>query len=374
MGDKKSIENKPGKNLNRPFIERMKIAFLIYSLEKAGGSERVTVNLANELQSAGHNVSIIALHGNHSFFDISKKVLFYSLHNCKNRIIKSTALIKLFNNHSFDYLITISIGKLGLYLGFLSFFIRKEIKVISSEHLSFENSTLVIKFFKLLLYKRFYKVVVLTKADLRLFEKKGLENVVSISNASSYYPNEDTLKPILDRSKVILAVGRLEHQKGFDMLIKSWALIYHLFPSWNLCIVGEGSLKQNLIELINANFTNPNSCKLLPFTHDMNQYYGDSQVFALSSRFEGLPMVMIEALCFGCSLISFDCETGPREIIVDNYNGNLVVPGDIVELAEKLRHIIIDNEQREHYFFNQMRCRKKYLISEVISEWNRILI
>ena len=125
------------------------------------------------------------------------------------------------------------------------------------------------------------------------------------------------------RSKLILSIGRLSNEKNFIHLLMAWNKIFKKYPDWKLHIVGEGNKKDEMMAYIESNEMEE-CCMILPFTNNVHKHYSEAQIFVLSSLFEGLPMVLLEAQQYGIPCVSYDCETGPRDIIVDGENGFLV--------------------------------------------------
>jgi glycosyltransferase involved in cell wall biosynthesis len=148
-----------------------------------------------------------------------------------------------------------------------------------------------------------------------------------------------------ERGKEILAIGRLSEQKGFDLLIDAWSKISNRLPDWFLRIVGEGEMRDKLIEQskflhLNHNFIISN------YTNNPFQLYSSCGIFVLSSRYEGLPYVLIEAMMMGAPCVSFDCPNGPSELIQNGVNGVLVSPENVGKLAEALLEMANNRQKR----------------------------
>lgn len=343
-------------------------------MENAGGSERVTANISNKLASLYKcEVSVVSLYGKSTYFELSNQVSYETLSEDKISYFKvAKKLVKRINEIEPDLIIGISIQKLNLFLSICSLFFKKSVNIIASEHIAYGSVTKFQNLIKRLLYSRFSTIAVLTGKDNTMMRRDGFKNVHVITNASSYFPSMDTLKPICSREKIILAVGRLEFQKGFDTLIDVWSGIYKAHPGWKVVICGEGSQQNVLSSKIKELFHNSASCEIIPFTQKITEKFLDTQIFVLSSRFEGLPMVMIEAMCFGIPAVAFDCETGPSEILnIDN--GILVENQNKIAMQSELARLINDNQLREKLSENCLIQREKYFIDNIILEWNKIL-
>ncbi|QIH31570.1 glycosyltransferase family 4 protein [Sphingobacterium sp. DR205] len=354
------------------------IAFIINSLESAGGTERVVSNVSNEIiKDPNFKVTIIALKGASAFFPLHESINIIYL----EKIVKQSwlgrfgCLVRLVNQSNFDSIIGISITKLNIWLGFVSIFFKKNVKLIASEHINFSKTSFFLKCVKKLIYGRFDYIAVLTLFDKEIMDNLRYRNVIQIPNASSFSPKDSDLNHVLARPRRIISVGRLEEQKGFDLLIESWKKIQSSHTDWELVIVGEGSLKSKLEDAINHAKKQLGlfNCVILPFTKDIGALLNTAQVYALSSRFEGYPMVLVEALTYGCPIISFDCETGPREIFADKNEGFLVPPNNIEIFARSIHLMLKDDNLRNQTFHNIMEGRKRFFIENVIEKWKNIL-
>lgn len=144
--------------------------------------------------------------------------------------------------------------------------------------------------------------------------------------------------------KIVLSVGRLTPQKDFEALIKAFHVVVNKwYSACSLVIVGEGPERRGLESLI-ENLGLRDKVHLLGWIDNPYPLYKASDVFVLSSRFEGLPNVILEALAFGLPVVSTDCESGPREILVDKYLGELVPVGDLDSLAQAMRDALHKNK------------------------------
>jgi amylovoran biosynthesis glycosyltransferase AmsD len=213
------------------------------------------------------------------------------------------------------------------------------LSVISCEHFALAVSGRLSKLIRKVLYKDVH-VVALTKGDqLEIVQKYKPKSCVCIPNAIPFALHDYAYNP---DKKTILAIGRLTHQKGFDLLISSFSLIAKQYPDWVLTIVGDDygdlpALKQMIADLDLGNVL------ILPATPQINEHYENACFFALSSRFEGLPMVLLEAMGYGLPIVAFNCPTGPAEL-VDDSNGFLVENGNLQEFAQAMEGLIRDKE------------------------------
>ncbi|MGW0823158.1 glycosyltransferase family 4 protein [Streptomyces sp. NPDC002845] len=151
--------------------------------------------------------------------------------------------------------------------------------------------------------------------------------------------------PADPRSRIALAAGRLFPQKGFDMLIPAWAKLVETYPDWQLRIYGSGEKKGQLRSLIERHHLY-NHVFLMGHTDHLDDELAKASFYVLSSRFEGLPMVMIEAMSHALPVVSFDCPTGPADVLTHGVDGLLVPPGDPDALADAMAKVMGDEKLR----------------------------
>lgn len=212
--------------------------------------------------------------------------------------------------------------------------------VIACEHFSLSVSGKISLLMRKIFYRYLY-VVTLTEKDRLIIDKRYKPiSCVCIPNAIPF-----ELSPYIyeEKDKKIISIGRLTFQKGFDLLIQSYAMIANKYPDWKLTIIGDDyGEKSKLLDLI-RHFKLHDKVMLHEATRDITPYYKEAQFYVLSSRFEGLPMVMLEAMSFGLPIVSFDCPTGPAELVNDE-NGILIENGNIEKLAEGMERLIKSRE------------------------------
>lgn len=206
-------------------------------------------------------------------------------------------------------------------------------------------------------------LVTLTQEDLET-NWQGYNNIVVIPNPSDINPNKTA---ILEAPRVI-SIGRLTHQKDFASLIRAFSRVVARFPDWHLDIFGDGPDHPDLLSEINA-LSLSDSVHLRGETTSVEKELLSSSIFALSSKFEGLPMVLIEALLCGLPVVSYSCPCGPKDIIKDRENGFLVPPENESLLAEKICDLIEDKDLRKKMGENAAESSKQFLTDTIISKW-----
>lgn len=214
---------------------------------------------------------------------------------------------------------------------------------------------------KLRKLKRF---IVLSYEDAA--EWTELNNVTVIHNPLPFFPDRQS-----DGSrKQVIAAGRYVPQKGFDMLIKAWKIVSEQHPDWTLRIYGDG-FREELQKLIDG-LGISRSCILEHTVSNIVDKYCESSIFALSSRYEGFGMVLVEAMVCGVPPVSFACPCGPRDIIDDGNDGLLVPKENINKLAEKIGYLISHENIRKEMGQRARIHVERFKIDHIASQWKEL--
>nr|WP_174507016.1 glycosyltransferase family 4 protein [Acinetobacter sp. Marseille-Q1620] len=357
-----------------------KICFFISTISNTGGTERVSTLIANELLNKGFDVCFFNLIGNaNTQFELNANIKIYTL-SLKEGSIKQnyfSTVWKLRNfvkNNQIDVVIDVdsilSVISVPALIGL-------SVQHICWEHFNFKVN-LGVKFRSLgrILAAKFAdNVVTLTQKDKKLWEsniKRINAKIVTIHNPSSYEQPKVNLDKL--NYKIVLSVGRLTYQKGFDDLIDVWANICEYNPDWTLRIVGSGEdeecLKKQAKEL---NISD--KIDFVPATKNIDKYYETSAFYCMSSRFEGLPMVLIEAQAFGLPIVSFDCDCGPSDIVDNGVNGFLVKNRSLNDLEKSLIKMMnLSSIEYNMFVENSILKNKKFLLEDsIIFEWIKLI-
>lgn len=353
----------------------MRILMLGGNFNNAGGTERVGALLANGLSEVGHEIVVASiLYGDKPFFPINEDIKLVSLFDSPGRILYRTPNIiykirQLLIKEYIDILIVVETMSVLFTLPAVS---GLSVKHICWEHFNF-NFDLGKKgrgIARHLAARYCDSVVTLTERD-KHYWLEGTQNrsqITTIANPSPF-PVQDCDKQ--SSTKIILAVGRLTSQKGFDLLLESWVEVNKVMPDWTLKIVGEGEDRIKLTNFIKENELD-NSVKLVGNTENISEYYKEAEIFCLSSRFEGFGMVLIEALAFGLPIVSFDCEVGPAEIL-EGTGSILVAQNDIELLASSLVSLINNSEQRKAISLKSKEKAEIYQPENIIEQWINLI-
>jgi len=202
-------------------------------------------------------------------------------------------------------------------------------------------------------------------------------NVVVIPNAVQFpLPDGNScIDPdqiIAENQRIILAVGRLVPQKGFDMLVKAFSQIAGSHSGWDLVILGEGKERKNLLSEI-SDMGLSNRIFLPGSAGNISQWYQRAEIFVMSSRFEGFPNTLTEAMAHRLAVISFDCDTGPRDLIRHEVDGLLVTPGDVSELASGLSLLIKDEVLLKRYAARAVEVHDRFSMDRILNLWDEVI-
>lgn len=349
----------------------MKILFFIGSLNGIGGVERATINLLNGLAEIENiNVTLVTFdYFLNPHFDLNKDIEIISLNifNYRIQYIQIFFKINKILKNNIDIFLTVE--TMSLLFTFLPWLLnRKKTKLVVWEHFNFRNNNgkKSRDFFRVLAAKYADLIVLLTKRDAEEWHSKinVSAKITYIYNINQFNFNENLYNLT---SKNIISVGRYTKVKGFDRLIKIWALFQKKYncPQWNLSIVGYGEEKEKL-ETIISELGTPNVSLIA--TDNVVDVYKNSSFFCMSSYFEGLPMVLMEAQGFGLPAISFDIFTGPAEILI-NQSGIIINDGDLTQYADAIYKLISNQSLRMQMSAEAFEASKRFSKDSVISKW-----
>lgn len=379
-------------NMDKP----LKIAYITPQLYTADGVARVLTMKANYFaENFNYDITIILTEGKDKplFYQLSDKIHVVNLDLNFEEIwhlpFLKKALVYLKKQRKYKYLLTkelmqlrpdISVTLLRREINFINE-IKDGSKKIGEMHIlrshfrNFEkNQTNAFKelFSKYWNYrligklKQLERMIVLTEKDCKAWTE--LDNVIAIPNPLPFTPK--AISPLTE--KRVIAVGRYYQEKGFDLLLESWAKIYKSHPDWRLEIFGDGD--KTMYEEIRDKLGIPASCcKLNGRTNAIEQEYVNSSIFVCSSRFEGFGMVLVEAMACGLGVVSFDCPWGPSSILANGEDGILVENGNTDSLAEAIKSLMDDSDKLNMLAKNAIVNVRRFQMDKIAYQWKELL-
>lgn len=372
--------------------EALKIVYITPALYMAGGVERVLTLKANYMaEHFGYDITIILTEGKDKplFYPLSEKIKvlnldigFEELWTCG---FLKKVLVYLRKQRRFKKLLTrelmrlhpdITVSLLRREINFLNA-IQDGSRKVGELHINRANyrnfNTEQAGFVKRLFAKvwsasllrhlqQLDTLVVLTEKDREAWVE--LDNVQVIPDPLSLQPSSLSHQT----SKRVVAIARYSHEKGIDLLLQAWALVEKQTDDWRLDVYGDGdrgSYEQQASEL----GLDKSRYQLHGRTNEVEKAYVDSDLFVLSSRFEGFGMVIVEAMACGLPVVAFDCPWGPRSIISEGEDGLLVAHGNVQALADALVRLMGDEHLRRSMAQAGVRNVQRFSIDKIAGRW-----
>jgi glycosyltransferase involved in cell wall biosynthesis len=367
----------------------MKLIFLVSDLHLWGGGERVAILMANHYAAKGIETTLLSVGkpGRVFRFDIdplvkvdylniplesgwklSRKIeSVIAIRRYFHRTRKVSGPISTLNKNTTGSSPTILLA-LGNFPMLLAAILPKgdHLKTIGCPHSQYNAIRHIWRFLRWLLYKRLDILVSSTRWDLPNLRRQN-PNVHVIPNPVTFYPEH----PAKLETKLILAVGRMDYLKGYDLMLEAFERFCKTNSDWRLKIIGEGPLKSE-IEKMAIEKGVANRLTISPSTNQIEKEYQAASIFLMTSRSEGLPMVLLEAQACGLPIVSFDCETGPAEIVHHGEDGFLVRPNDCDEISDRLQELANDPDKRKSFGSKARENIKRFLPDEIFKEWDEV--
>lgn len=212
------------------------------------------------------------------------------------------------------------------------------------------------------LVRKYDAFVTLTQEDAQLWPTHS--NLYVMPNMTSFQSSSFNFS----REKKILAVGHFNAQKSFDKLIKIWNQIYERYPEWSLHIYGKGEDEQNYKKLIHDLGIDHRTFLHKP-TDKIEEEYTSSSILCMTSTYEGLPMVLVEAMSCGLPCIAYTCKCGPKDVIIDSKTGFLIAEDDEKKFVNKLSLLIENPDLRNQMVEASYIEAKKYSQENIMKKW-----
>ncbi|MFD3942398.1 glycosyltransferase [Streptomyces sp. NPDC058579] len=219
--------------------------------------------------------------------------------------------------------------------------------------------------------KKFYadvdRMLALTREDADLWIRQRFDHVGSMPNPLPFFPEE----PSPRTAKVVVSIGRLHEEKGVDLLLDAWSEVAPKHPEWILRLYGSGE-EEAALKAQSERLGLASQVEWMGRTSDVPGALKDSSLFALSSRGEGFPLALMEAMATAVPCVAFDVAPGVREIITDGENGLIVPPGNTGEFARRLDELISDQELRDRMGDKARVDIQRYSTDEIVARWESL--
>ena len=353
----------------------------------AGGAERATATLSRQWVQMGHRVKIVTFAASGAdFYHLDARVErsrlllgadskhgLSSMWNNLTRIVAVRREVAMFRPQ-------IVIGMMAASNVIAAFAaLGLNCKVVGCERTHPPQMPLgkLKEFVRKLTYGMLNAVVALTAESAEwLRANTNARRVVVIPNSislplGSAPPDVDPVLVCGPGREIVLAVGRLGPEKGFSDLITAFAAVHRDMPNWDLVIVGDGAQRSALEEQIRA-LALSTRVFMPGRVGNTGDWYSRASLFALTSRFEGFPNALLEAMAHGIPAVSYDCDTGPRDIIRHDTDGKLVPASDISALASALYSVMSDSAVRMRLASRAAEVQERFSERVIMQKWNAL--
>lgn len=356
------------------------IAIICSRLDLPGGIERAIVNTSNLLAENGNKVSLIILdETSQCFFPIDPGIkiiqqkLLFGITEKGNVLTRKTSFVrdvfrlkKILKDISPD---TVIATEYPFVVGMILSGAGKFSKTYSWEHHHYYE--LGKSFFWKRMSSRAYPkldgVICLNSDEKKLFQSVNT-NAIVIPNFISKNKQVSNLN-----TRQILTVARLTKIKGIDRLLKTADLVLKKHPDWKWKLIGEGEMKEEVKAFIESEGLQNKLILQQPLSHDISSQYATASIYAMTSRNECFPMVLLEAMSSGLPCVAFDCETGPRHIIDNSSNGLLVKDDSITGLAAAISSLIEDSSLMRTLADEALTSIEEFSPGKIYSKWENII-
>lgn len=350
------------------------ICFLTGTLNVFAGAERMTATVANELARRGHRIHILSLCDPRSCFPLDPSIrhdaLFDRRPSFRSHFLTTIARLRRYvRQHGISVLVEVD-PLLTLFT--LPACLGLDVRRIAWEHCNFDQDLglPLRRLARRLSARTCERIVVLTELDREKWVRNlRCTNIDVIPNTLAFpIPAE----PAARTSRTAVAVGRLTDVKGFDVLLQAWVVIAKAFPDWRLRIVGSGELLDSLTQLRDR-LSLQECVRLEPARSDIQSVYRDASLLCLSSRYEGFPLVLVEAMAYGLPIVATNCETGVKALLSHGENAQISPVNDPAALARGIAAVISSPELAARLAEAGRRQVHKFAPEEIATRWERLL-
>jgi glycosyltransferase involved in cell wall biosynthesis len=388
-------------------VQLPKIRFLLMNAYTVGGTIRTTFMMAEELAKRGHEVEIISVYRLREpkpAMTVPPGVRLFCLTDLTRATKKRLAAgrdpvsrlrtwlvrrpSRLISSNDYRYenfnlltdvnllrfLATVTDGILISTRPGLNLLVARlapgHVVRIGQDHVNLQSYLRTLREQMKRFYPRLDMVTALTPATAEKY-RKMLPSRVRVECFPNAVPDMDGARAGLD-AKVVIAAGRLTRQKGFDRLLPAWRELSQQYPDWKLEIYGDGREREALQSQIDE-LGIGKSARLAGFSSELHEELARASLYVMTSREEGFPMVLIEAMGVGLPAVSVDCDTGPREIITDGVDGYVVPEEDQPALVARMGELMADRDKRQSFGDAARHVVERYDAAAIAERWEAVL-
>jgi len=373
-----------------------RLAFVVHALH-SGGAERMTARIANDWAQRGHPVTLITLDSVESdTYEVDPRVRRIGLdlmrHSrgplqaLRNNRLRIRALRQAIADAQADAVVASTekvaiLTLLACRRGHRGQSSKRgagvsSIDVFPYEHIDFRRHHIgpIWSWLRWWTYPRCTGLVVLSHrlrdAGCKLTRGRPVYVIPNAIEAPETHPVK--IEGETERQPVLLAMGRLAEQKGFDLLLQAFAQIADDFPDWTLRILGDGPLRSRF-EALRDSLQLQHRVQFAGWVPQPERELLQGRLFVFSSRFEGFGLALAEAMACGLPAVSFDCDTGPADIIRHEVDGLLVPPEDVNALAAAMRRLMSDDDERRRLAARAVEAAERFGMERFGRLWEAVL-
>ncbi len=340
-----------------------------------GGAERVIVQLLNNWTERGVECGLTTINKTKHYYDVPSQVDFHELDACSrnpvaNKLLKYWKVRRIVKRYKPDVVLSLP-EEIGIYVIGATLCLRVPVVVSERNNPWVMPNKKATRILRRLFYPFASGLIFQTRQAASFFstklQRKGivLPNPLDLTRIPEPYVGE--------REKIIVGAGRLEPQKNFALLIDAFAEFYRDHPDYRLVVYGEGGERKALERRAAEKL--PKGAFAFPGrVTDLLERMNKAAAFVLSSDFEGVPNVLIEAMASGVPCVATDCAPGgAAELVDDGKNGFLVPIGDAKALCEKLTEVVDNPEIAVRFARESVKIKEKLDAEIVCAQWLRYL-
>ncbi|EJG1083036.1 glycosyltransferase [Vibrio parahaemolyticus] len=339
------------------------IDILLLNAYDFGGIERASSHLLSAFIKSGYNTRVISVRDkeNRTSFDYEIPVL--TMSGGDNDYVRIFNYVK---NIPEDKILISTYDRISIILSFFLLLLNKKNILIVHQHADYYAHSITVRTLRKLFYRRANAVLALTKEDKNLYSRWHKNSIV-VPNILSVEPvSSEAYVPLKERNVDIIAIGRLDPVKRYDHFLRLAERLRNEKLLNVAKVIGDGPLYGELSKIDSNNV-------LCGRFDDVRSILSDSKILVVTSLRESFSMVILEALSQGCIVISYDCPTGPRELLKHGFSGFLVNSGNIDELYLCTKTVLTNIDKYEDMSLNSIKTCDNYLDKVILRKWKEVI-